>query len=839
VEHTFTNTLKKPLEEVFLHLYPNRLLRPNPALNDVNYSWSYPRTFDPGYMEMPRVGVEGEGVALSEAAFVERKDRPRKTLMRLRLQPALPPGKRLVVHAEFETVIPRKYGTFGRYGGAVLLNGGWFPYLPALDPETGWQAASLPPRTRFDLTLERPEGWEAVVNGVHVPGGGPVRFKRECRFLTLALAEEFHKYTASGSGAKVTYYRLDPSSGSGRRVCQEAARVLKFYTAVYGPVKGRNLVFMEGHFRTVLTSHGDGVGLTSDRILRVLPYPIDLRKYHLREVAFETLYQLVLPEALAKESSFDWNWVAEGIAWARLREYLHWRTVGFDEVTDILSTFSFIPIIDQTLVAPRFPFNDVFFDTFFKSEALREGILRYNNRIPFGRLVIEKARDVLGKERWERAMELWRQGKSMPAALEEASGESMDWFVKQWRGGYPRMNYRIGKTRAKKVSKGRIRITTEILRDGGGDFVEIAELGVKTDDGRKFLGRVRIAGPRTEDSWIYPESWDTIIVDPRGRIRETNKTDNRIPRKPKILVTAFNPRLEWELESPVQDSKLNLELFGGFAGILQGDYANQVHLTYFYNKRGVGSSFGYFRAFNMKLDRTDFKQGVGAFFYLEQLHRRFALAEQEEDETKDDNLIVTSFQIFYTADTRIDRKNPHNGASLRVALEVAEMVFGTDFSFKRFFWDLRWLYAPQREHILAFQTRGGFSWGCVPAQRRYSAGGYYGVRGVPENEGLGTQSLVFRWEYRHMIWHDLNVNFFWFGWLRKVQGVVFLETGVADDHPPDLFRLASFRSGTGYGIRIEFDSFGVRPFLVGLDMGWRLDEVGDQPIFYLTVSQSF
>jgi hypothetical protein len=504
-----------------------------------------------------------------------------------------------------------------------------------------------------------------------------------------------------------------------------------------------------------------------------------------------------------------------------------------------MSTFSFIPIIDQTLVAPRFPFNDVFFDTFFKTENQREGVLRYNNKTPFGRLIIEKARDELGTKGLTKAMGLWHEGKTIEAALSEAAGRDMAWFPAQWREGYPKVNYRFGEVKQETLGEGRTRITTEILRDGGGDFSEMLQLGVRCSGGRQFLGSVRVDGPRTVDRWVYPGEWTKVVLDPRGRVRESNKTDNRIPRKPKLLVTAFNPRLEWELESPIKDSKLSLELFGGFAGILAGDYANQVHLTYFYNKRGFGSSLGYFRAFNKKLDRTDFRQGIGASFFLERLHREFAIATDVEDGKDADNLVVTSMLMSYVLDTRIDRKNPHSGIHIRLSLEVAEMVFGTDFTFKRLFWDIRWLAAPLREHILAFQVRGGVSWGCVPAQRRYSAGGYFGVRGIPEREALGTQSFVFRWEYRHMLWHDLNLNFFWIGWIRKIQGVLFLETGIAEDHQADLFHIASFRSGTGYGVRFEFDSFGVRPFLVGLDVGWRFDEVGDQPIFYLTVAQSF
>jgi len=54
-EFSFVNACSKPLGEVLLALYPNRLLEPNPALNDVNYSWSYPRAFDPGWIDVARI----------------------------------------------------------------------------------------------------------------------------------------------------------------------------------------------------------------------------------------------------------------------------------------------------------------------------------------------------------------------------------------------------------------------------------------------------------------------------------------------------------------------------------------------------------------------------------------------------------------------------------------------------------------------------------------------------------------------------------------------------------------------------------------------------------------
>jgi outer membrane protein insertion porin family len=202
-------------------------------------------------------------------------------------------------------------------------------------------------------------------------------------------------------------------------------------------------------------------------------------------------------------------------------------------------------------------------------------------------------------------------------------------------------------------------------------------------------------------------------------------------------------------------------------------------------------------------------------------------------------MTVTSLVFAYQLDTRFDQTNPHSGVRANLGFELAEKLLGTDFRFRRLLADVRWLTAPLRENVLAFQVRAGFSWGRVPAQRKYSAGGYYGVRGVPESEALGLQTLVLRAEYRHLLLHDLDLNFFWFGWVRRVQGALFLETGIAADRARDLFRANDFVSGAGYGLRVEFSAFGVRSFLVGVDAGWRFDDVGAEPVLYLTASQSF
>jgi hypothetical protein len=844
-EVRFRNPTRAPLGKLYLWLYPNAFLRPSPRLNDLNHEWLYPGAFNSGSMEISRIRLQSAAKQEIRADFEERKGVAAKTLLCLSLSPGLPPGRWAVLTCGFKTRLPEKFGPLGSYKGLLTANGGWSPRLAAFDAEEGWLLAAPPPFGPVDVDLALPRETEAVLNGrLFRLGGGRARLHLpNANVVTLLCAEKFHLFeTTQGQVRCVLYHERDDASFAEKILEAARAAVRYFQKTVKRPAPDI-VCLVPSRVRTVLTQHGGRCGLLSDRILRVLPYPIDLRKYHLREVVFEVFYQLFLPSVAQAEDVRDYNWVAEGCAWRALRRYLRERSIEYSEVKDILGVFSFIPIIDQMLVAPRFPFNDVFYDTFFKSEPHRESVFRYNNRTPFGRIVVEKLRDTLSGDRTEapllRHFKRPEPGETLRKASEKACGKDLGWFWTQWRGGYPRVNYAVGDVKVEKLGKGRHRVRVTVNRKGPADFQEPVDLGVVLENGKRYFGRLLVSRDRTDDAYVYPDEPDNVVVDPFGRCRETNESDNKDSRSLRLLVTSFYPRLEVspDFSDFFRKTKMNLNIWGGFAAIAEGDYSNQVFLNYFYERRGFGFNLGYSRSLGFKIDRTDFPQAVGAFLFFEKLDRDFARVNGPDE--GDDQLVTGSLRIFYTLDTRIDPRNPHRGLAFTATAEYADKILGLDFRFTALTLNLRWLLSPARHQVFAFQVRLGTAWGEMPRQRLFSLGGYGGLRGIPESAVLGMSRLILRYEYRHVLFNELDINFFWIGYIRRLGGAFFLETGTVSDRFQDLFRIDGFRASAGYGFKVAFDSFGVRPFIIGMDIAFRLDAVGEGPEIFFTVAQAF
>ncbi len=845
VEIRMRNSVGKELREIRLALYPNHYLKPSPFINDVNYEWVYPRTFNPGFIEVEDLRLKAAAAHEMKAAFGNAGGAEDKTWLSIALSPPLPPGAEAVLTVRFRTKVPEKFGPFGFYDGLLTAAGAWYPCLPAHDPVLGWLADAPPAFTAIEAEIEVPADAEAIVNGFHFDARSkPVRYSSPCmNMLSLSVASGFHAYEIEAAGVRFIHYRLDADEGFAEKILGTAKLAIEFFRKRTKRPLPQRLALVEARIRGTLTDHGGGgSGFVSDRLLRVLPYPVDLRKYHLREVADEIFYMLFLDSVRTCEGALDYNWVAEGCAWLTLRKYLDERNIGFDEVVGLLKTFSFIPVIDQTLVAPRFPFNDVFFDTFFKSEPHRESVFRFSNRIPFGRIIIEKLKDSMHGREGEIAC--WRyasgpQGPALREAVEGAAGRSMGWFFDQWRKGYPRVNYSIADVRKEPLSGGRTRVTVEIKREGGGGFLEYVDVGVVLDGGAKYFGRVAVTGETTTDSFVYPDDSDTVIVDPFGRCLEETKTDNSSPRSLKILVTSFQPRLEISPDfRKLADTEIRLDIWGGFAAIAEGDYDNQIFVNYFYEQRGFGFNLGYMYSFGFKLDRTEYPQGLGAFVFFEKLDRSFAKMHGNGD-SGHDQLVTGSVRLFYTFDTRTDQRNPHSGAAFTLTGEYADKILGFDFRFVTMGGNLRWLFSPSRNQVFAFQVRFSTSWGEMPRQRMFALGGYSGLRGIPENAVLGSHLLLLRAEYRHLLLNELDINFFWIGYIRRLAGSLFLEIGSVTDHRADLIELENYRASIGYGFKVAFDSFGVRPFIVGMDVAFRLDDVSLTPEIFFTIGQSF
>src|SRR5262245_7293916 len=166
------NRTTMSLRHIDLWLYPNRFIKP-PPLNDIEYYWVYPLSFDPGSITLESLSIDGAPVDLGR---LEYPDGPfaAKSLARIALARPIAPGQPFVVEARFRIKIPNRYGLFGVIsetlgpGPIVTLAGGFFPFLPEMNA-TGFDLTAPPAASLHDLTLDVPANSHVVLAGEYLP----------------------------------------------------------------------------------------------------------------------------------------------------------------------------------------------------------------------------------------------------------------------------------------------------------------------------------------------------------------------------------------------------------------------------------------------------------------------------------------------------------------------------------------------------------------------------------------------------------------------------------------------------------------------------------------------
>ena len=129
----------------------------------------------------------------------------------------------------------------------------------------------------------------------------------------------------------------------------------------------------------------------------------------------------------------------------------------------------------------------------------------------------------------------------------------------------------------------------------------------------------------------------------------------------------------------------------------------------------------------------------------------------------------------------------------------------------------------------------------VPSQRLFDAGGEDSVRGVRTSRFIDRALIVLRGEVRQTLWTDLDISLLSIFYVRRVQVVAFLDAGDVGKDLDQVFRARTdWKWGTGFGVRLWGDSFGVNRTVLRFDVAFRIDETNDLgPQYYLGVGQSF
>jgi len=840
----------EPLEAVPLVLYPSRFRELARGINDVNFDRYYRWWFDEGAAELAAArAADGAALAVEPAPL---DGLPDGVAVRVRLAEPVPPGGVAHVELEVRVEVPDRLGPFGRRGDQVVLEGGALPFVPARGPDGARDPRGPPAPGDWDLRVA--VNWEdpdapggVVVGGRALPaaadGAGQVALRAPSpSFAAGPDLAELVSVPVMGDAPAVRVYGEESDHDRAqrlRRAAQEAGAFLRErYLAADAP-RGE-VAFVPAPLRDRFVEvAADDVVLYSDRLYHVF---VLLQTFHeveaFRGAALALVRQALEPVDLGPDRA----WAAEAVAWVVTRDWLERRPgLKGTHVRTGLGWFDWIPAIDRILRAPKFAGADVFYGRFHEDWlAVPDGFARALSGRQRGRVVAEKLRERLGDEA---LVELARSLLAEPAGpgLREraaaAAGEDLTDFFALWLGPTPEQNLVLDDVETVEELEAGERIRVRIRREGDprvGAVGEPVEVEAEGPDGEPVRGRWDGRGMEGEVDLVHDGGlFSSIRVDPDLRVAQAYRGDDARPRLFKLLVNRFAARVD------LNDANKN-EVEAGITIHPFYDYAHAIVLDGFVEEDEQGLTLGYGYGFGQVIDQRSFGAGISGF--LNGANLTTGTIDNPNVEETDGTLASAGGGFAF--DTRLNEANPTWGFGVQVGLEYSDKVFGTDFRFLSVTGEVELAYSIVRGTLLAVEVVMGQVEGdpaLIPSQRLFDVGGSGTVRGVEQNDFLGTGLVAVRTEVRQMLLQDLDVPILWLAWLRKVQVVAFLDTGDVGHRIDDVIRAASdWKWGAGGGIRLWLDAFGVTSVTARFDVGIRVDETeGADPQFYFGVGQSF
>ncbi|MBI4576101.1 MAG: hypothetical protein HY722_07560 [Planctomycetes bacterium] len=812
MEWEVRNTSRVPLDSAALHLYPRIFSTPNAALDDVNHAWVYARGFQAGGMALrgapPGTAVHGASATVP-------------------LGGALAPGESRRVALGFRTVVPAKFGTFGRRGRHYYLDGGWHPYPAVLREDGSWDLDTQGAPWTWRLELDLCEPADVVVRGVACSAARRVEAGPEvARALSLVSAPLLVTAVRDGTWGRLETHWVRAPGARGARLLDRVGAALDWEHGRRPSHAPWRVVLAEAALRRRLIEPADGMGLFSDRLYQATG---PLQRQHDPSVIALAFHQVLAPAVEAREDPRDSRWVAELVAWHETRRFLAWEEEDLKQVHGFLSVFTFIPAVDQLLHAPKFPFWQEYYDNPYVFDPFRESLADHAGTRTSGRVVVEKLRDRVGDDALRAVVESYLEGdRPMVDAAGAVTGRDLGPFFAQWTGPYPAVNYRLASVQAA-PAEGAWDVEVRVAREGELAVGEPVDVRMRVPgEGTHYW---RWEGEGAEGVWRSRQTRPPtrVDVDPADRLLETTRVDNGWPVRPKVLLNRFAVHMDLN----GRDLEYNL----GTSVVLDNDYSTVYTVDGFDEQEADGVRLGLSRAFGLAIDRTRYTYGVGVFGIFEALDPGFATSRSGR---ANDRGSVAGLSLVAGTDDRLYERDPTEGTSAGVFLEHFAPAFGSDFLYTRYGAEALHLVPLVRGHTLAGVARVSFTDGRAPTQRLGDLGGEGGVRGLRRGSSLGERAWSAGAEWRHLWCSDLDAHLAWLFWLRAIQGAAFVEAGNIDDRGAPLWNLDDLTSAAGYGLRVHGDYFGASPSVLRLEAARRLDEdSGADWLYYLGANQSF
>ena len=841
------------MRTIVLFLFPNILSERLAGEDSRSYPTIHPKRFRRGGMQLTSLATAAGEALPWTGVDLRRPDGkgreillPQGTAIRATLpEPATGTVK---LKARFEVVVPERFGTFSWYEEDLFLTGGWYPMVAPRSPSGAWDLEGELPRVDSRVTADvAADHWLLLGNLLSPPAPGEDGRRTATQEILdrpnvlLAVADAL--YLKQGESVRVV--QTEKRVRHARRIRDSADDALEFLAnervGTSLASSGGTIVY-EAPLTRELSFHDAPVGVVSFRIYRVLPF---LKRYHDAHVARSAIASMVRDRVYERESGEDAAWVLDAVTWHLALRWQEKAHEGMRDIRDYARPLSFLPAVDLVLNTPDFPFAAEYYDNWYFTDLVRDDITRFNHLRPNGRVAFEKLVDLVGKERAEEVMaaylESGPEGSGLRATAERVTGQDLDWFFEQWRAPLPRVNYVLEKVMQERMENGEWISQIRLSREGS----RIRE---------PVQVRARVKGPDAEHTWMASdeksdvielytkEKPDALELDFKNRLIETNRKDNRWPAQWRVLLQYLWLDYEFKLNT--------MDVAAGVQFERSNDLSDEIDLGAFVVQQSKGAQLGYVHSFGPPTFYRGLLHRIGAIVIVEDLDERFG---------KDGLHVVPGFDPgvsdvdatlgispIYRYDSRDDWRFSRFGTRVFLSGEVGTSIKGPASKYAQVEAEAIHLTKLTDNNVFAVQVKGGTfvltDPADVPLSKLFYLGGIDDVRGISAPDIVGPTKFVSSFEWRHFAFHNLDVNM-WFSRMRQVQGALFLDTGYIAPRTDAVRPMNDWVTDVGYGFRLHYDLFGVRPMVFRADLAQRVDDLrSDDEIdvrLYIGAGQSF
>jgi hypothetical protein len=845
-EISLVNSGTFSLDRVPLVLYPNRFRTQDPRIRDETFGRYYSFRFHSGEIRLESVTDARDRPLEIEARRLVGF--PEGTYIHVKLREPVRPGATVRLKVAFKTVVPDRYGMFGKRGRRLILEGGVWPLVPLRDRTGTFRPDAGPMLGRNRITVEASEG--TVVLGGVATNEDPTILSRT---VFVAAGQDLDVLKRLPARPQLQLPELvyrGPADHADRAahaldVTEQAA--VRFWRdwLPKGPA-GDPIVLVEAPLRDRLVHVAGDTILVSDRLFEVFSH---FSGFHVRELT-RAVFELLARRQLALEQGEgeDRRWVAEAVAWIALEEWQKGQAgVNGALVRERLGILDFIPSIDALLHAPRgLPSSDLYFGRIYEPyDNVRDELERMGSPRPRGRLIAEKLRDKIGNAKLAELARatLGRGGIAGATFRERASSlahEKMREFFELWLGLPPRENLAIDKREEVRLPDGSEGIAVHLRRDTTdkriGEVGEPVTVDIQTTEGHD---RATWDGKGDTGVVILPRHgfFYGLDVDPEQRLDEDYRGDNQWPYFAKLLVNRFSFSID--LNGGNRSS-----VDAGFTLHPLFDYHQSILVDGFYAGEGRGGRLTYAYHFGQQIDQITFGNTVWGSFLYESLGTGLIRNAPLFESTGR----LGALAMGVALETRTDNVRPTHGGRLAVSFELADSSFAGEFTYSKAQAGAVYVFTPIRPFTFTFGVNLGQVYGSSPpTQALFDLGGDAGgVRGCRTGDFIDRAELVFKSELRLSALEDLDWNIidmdvvFW----RRLELIGFCDAGGVGPGVSEVLRdTKDWKVGAGPGIAWEVDAFGIKAVLLRFDVGWRCDSHGGHergiPQYYFQVGESF